>query len=71
MMAAVFWGSKGALMVELMQQGITITSEVYYETLKKLHRVIQNKKLGMLTSCVVLVHDSASPHTVNRIRALL
>jgi hypothetical protein len=42
LMAAVFWGRKGVLMVEFMQQGTTITSEVYSETLKKLHRAMQN-----------------------------
>jgi hypothetical protein len=29
LMAAVFWDRKGMLMVEFMQQGNTITSEVY------------------------------------------
>jgi hypothetical protein len=29
LMAAVFWGWKGVLMVEFMQQGTTITSTVY------------------------------------------
>jgi hypothetical protein len=34
MMATVSWERNGALMVELMQQRATITSEVYCETLK-------------------------------------
>jgi hypothetical protein len=34
-MKTVFWDRKGELMVEFMQQGTTITSEVYWETLKK------------------------------------
>jgi hypothetical protein len=34
LMAIVFWDRKGVLMVESMQQGTTITSEVYYKTLK-------------------------------------
>jgi hypothetical protein len=34
LMATVFWDRKGELMVELMQQGTTITSEAYRETLK-------------------------------------
>jgi hypothetical protein len=42
-MATVFWGRKRVLMVECMQSGTTMTSEVYCET-KKLHRVIQKKK---------------------------
>jgi hypothetical protein len=35
LMAAVFWDSKGVLMVEFMQQGTTVMPEVYCETLKK------------------------------------
>jgi hypothetical protein len=35
LMAAVFWGGKGVMMVEFMQQGTTVTSEVYCEMLKK------------------------------------
>jgi hypothetical protein len=33
-MAAVFWDSKGVLMVKFMQQGITITLKVFYKTQK-------------------------------------
>jgi hypothetical protein len=35
---------------------------LYCETLNKLQWVIQNKRRGMLTSCVVLLHDNAPPH---------
>jgi hypothetical protein len=34
LMATIFWDRKGVLIVEFMQQGTTITSEVYCETLK-------------------------------------
>jgi hypothetical protein len=37
-MAALFWDREGVLMVEFMQQGTAVTSEVYCETLKELHR---------------------------------
>jgi hypothetical protein len=42
--ATVFWDRKGVLMVEFMQQGKTITSEMYCETLKNLRMAIQNKR---------------------------
>jgi histone-lysine N-methyltransferase SETMAR len=38
---------------------------------KKLHRAIQNKRHGMLTFGVVLLHHNACPHTAARTRALL
>jgi hypothetical protein len=52
-------------MVEFMQQGTTIMSELYCKTLKKLLRTIPNKSRG------VLLHDSAHLHTAVRTRALL
>jgi hypothetical protein len=58
-------------MVEFMQQGTTITSEVYCETLKKQHGAILNIRRGMLTCGVVLLHDNSCPHTAARIQALL
>jgi hypothetical protein len=39
-MATIFWNRKAMLMVEFMQKGTTITSEVYCKTIKKLHRAI-------------------------------
>jgi hypothetical protein len=45
MMASIFWDRKRGMMVEFMQQGSKITSEVYCETLKGLHRAIQKKKM--------------------------
>jgi hypothetical protein len=51
-------------MVEFMQQGITITTEVYCET-QKLHMAIQNKWR------VVLLYDNARLRTTVRTQALL
>jgi hypothetical protein len=34
LMATVLWDRKGVLMMELIQQGTTITSQVQYKTLK-------------------------------------
>jgi hypothetical protein len=70
-MAAVFWVRKGVLMVDFMQQGMTIMSELFCETLKKLCRAIQRKRRGMLTCGVMLLHDNACPHTAARTQALL
>lgn len=62
-MATVFWDAKGVLLVEFMECGTTITSEGYYETLNKLRRAMQNKRHGMLSSRVVLLHDNTCPHS--------
>ncbi|GFW25318.1 histone-lysine N-methyltransferase SETMAR [Trichonephila clavipes] len=62
-MATVFWDRHGVLLVEFMQQGTTINAAAYCATLTKLRRAIQNKRRGLLTSGVVLLHDNASPHS--------
>jgi hypothetical protein len=49
--------------VEFLPQGSTINAGVYCDTLKKLHRAIQNKRRGMLSRGVVMLHDNARPHT--------
>jgi histone-lysine N-methyltransferase SETMAR len=61
------------LVVEFMQKNLHNNVEVYCETLKKLRGAIQNKRRGMLTSCVMLLRDNARPHTSTaaRTRALL
>jgi hypothetical protein len=58
LMAAVFWDRKGVWMVEFMQQGTTVTLEVYCETLKGLRMAIQNKRHGMQASNLMLLHDN-------------
>jgi len=70
-MATVFWDRKGVLLIEFMEPGTTITSETYCETLKKLHRAIENERRGMLMSGVVLLHGNARPHTATCTQALL
>jgi hypothetical protein len=58
LMPADFWDRKGVLMVEFMQQGTTIMSQVYCKILKKVHGAFQKKRHGMLTSGVVLLYDN-------------
>lgn len=62
-MATVFWDRKGVLLVEFMERGSTITAASYCATIQRLRRAIQNKRRGMLSSGIVLLHDNARPHT--------
>jgi histone-lysine N-methyltransferase SETMAR len=71
LVATVFWNRKGVLLIEFIEPGTTITSETYCETLKKLRRAIENKRRGMLTSGVVLLHDNTRPHIAACTQALL
>jgi histone-lysine N-methyltransferase SETMAR len=71
-MATVIWNRKGVLMVGFMQKkDHNNVIHLYCETRKKLHRVIQNKRHGMLTYGVVLLHDNAHPYTAAHSRAPL
>ncbi|KAJ4451520.1 hypothetical protein ANN_02984 [Periplaneta americana] len=51
--------------------GETVNADRYCERLLKLRRAIKNKKLGMLTAGVVLLHDNARPHMARRTAAVL
>jgi hypothetical protein len=62
-MATVLWDRKGVLMVEFMQQGTTIMSEVYWETLKTTAWNHSEQKQGML------LQDNARLHTAACTRA--
>lgn len=70
-MASVFWDRKGLLLVDFMPQKTTINADAYCETLQRLRRAIQNKRRGMLTRGIVLLHDNARPHTAQKTTNLL
>lgn len=70
-MASVFWDRKGIILIDFLLQGQTINATRHCETLQKLKRAIQNKRSGMLTKGVCLLHDNARPQTANATKARL
>lgn len=70
-MATVFWDRKGVLLIEFMPTGTTINSASYCETLENLRKAIKNRRPGMLTKGVRLLHDNARPHVARNTKALL
>lgn len=70
-MCTVFWDRKGILLIDFLPRGETVNADRYIETLRKLRRAIQNKRRGLLTAGVVLLHDNARPHTARRTTAVL
>ncbi|KAJ4430938.1 hypothetical protein ANN_19531 [Periplaneta americana] len=62
---------KGILLIDFLPRGEKVNADRYCETLRKLRRAIQNKRRGMLTAGVVLLHDNARPHTARRTAAVL
>jgi [histone H3]-lysine36 N-dimethyltransferase SETMAR len=70
-MATVFWDKKGVLFIDFLERGKTINANAYCDTLIKLRRAIQNKRRGLLSTGIVLLHDNARPHTADRTVQLL
>ncbi|KAJ4427740.1 hypothetical protein ANN_25393 [Periplaneta americana] len=70
-MCTVFWDRKGILLIDFLPRGESVNADLYCETLRKLRRAIQNKRRGMLTAGVVLLHDNARPHTARCTAAVL
>jgi histone-lysine N-methyltransferase SETMAR len=58
----VSWDRKSVLLVEFLPQGSTINAGAYCDTLKELRHAIQNKRRGMLSWGVVMLHENAYPH---------
>ncbi|GFY36318.1 mariner Mos1 transposase [Trichonephila clavipes] len=58
----VFFDVQGPLLVEFLEHNKSVNSDVYCETLQRLRRCIRNKRPGLLTEGVVLLHDNARPH---------
>jgi len=69
-MCTVFWVRKGVLLVDFLPQGSTINTGVYCDTLKKLRRASQNRRRGMFSRGVVMIHD-ACPHTATAMQNLM
>ncbi|GFY09069.1 mariner Mos1 transposase [Trichonephila clavipes] len=63
----VFWDRHGALLVNFIPQGTTINSCACCATLQKLRRAFQNKRGGMLSKGVLLLHDNARPRTTREL----
>ena len=67
MLCTVIWDRRSILLVDILTRDGTVNTERYCETLQKLRRVIHNKRRGMISACVVLLHDNARPHTAQHI----
>lgn len=68
-MATVFWDSKGILLIEYKNKGVSITAASYAITLRNLKEAIKEKRRGKLTAGVLLLHDNAPVHTARVAKA--
>ena len=65
-MCTVFWDRRGILLVDFLTRGETVNAELYCQTLQKFRLAIQNKRCGMLSVGVVLLHNIARSHMTRR-----
>ena len=61
-MATIFWDAKGILMIDYMPPKTTMNGQYYANLMKELRNSIRQKRRGMLTRGVLLLHDNAPVH---------
>ena len=61
-MMTVFWDSKGVLMTDFLEHKKTVTAVYYADLIRRLHDAVKEKRRGMLSRGVLLLHDNASSH---------
>lgn len=52
---AVFWDRQGVLLIDFLERGATINSDLYCQTLRKLRRALQNKRRGKISSKILFL----------------
>ncbi len=66
-----FWDNEGIFLEEYAPKGVTITRELYFDTLMRVQEAIKKKRPGKLSHKVFLIHDNTTPHTAGLITSLL
>ena len=61
-MATVFWGSKGIILIDYKPAGTSITGDYYANVNKQLRVAIKEKRRGKLAAGILLLHDNAPVH---------
>ncbi len=62
-LATIFWGYEGVLLLEYCLKGSTATSASYFNTLIRLQKAIKSKHPSLLMRKVILLHNNATPHS--------
>ena len=61
-MATIFWDSKGVLLIDNLPDKTTMNGQYYANLLLKLCQAIKDKRHGMSTHGVWLLHDNSPVH---------
>jgi histone-lysine N-methyltransferase SETMAR len=70
-MLKAFWDCQGVLLTEFQQRDHTVMSVSYCANLTKICAAIHQKRPGLLTKGMLLLHDNTCTHTANQTTATL
>lgn len=70
-MATLFWDAKGILLIGYLENSRPVTGEYYANVLQKLHKAILEKRRGLVTRGVLLLHDNAPVHRSHVVQAAI
>lgn len=65
-MLSVFWDCRGVILTDYLPAGRTITGDYYRKLLCDLREKIKEKRRGMLSKGVLLLHDNAPAHSAHK-----
>jgi hypothetical protein len=66
-----FLNAQNVRAIDIHRQLTAVYGESYCATLRQLRYAIQNRRRGLLSSGVILLHDNARPHAAVRTQAML
>ena len=67
----VFWDIQGVILQKFQPHGENMNAMSYCTTLREFQQAIRHKRPGLLTKGVILLDDSARPHTARVMQELL
>lgn len=62
-LATIFWDYRGVILIDYLDKGKTVNAAYYCDLLDRLRTAIKNKRPGLLSKGVFLIHDNARPHS--------
>ena len=71
LLATVFWDIYGVICVDFLPRGVTMDSEMYIQTLKKLRARIYRVRPGLEMQNVLFHHDNAPSHSSAKTREVI
>jgi len=61
-LASIFWGQDGILLIDYLPKGQTINAEYYSSLLVQMKDILKEKCRGKVTKRVLFLHDNAPAH---------